>query len=50
MDTGTTLVIVLIVIMVIILIILIGGVTRGYLPDEFKKEKPPTFNGEMNKS
>lgn len=23
---------------------------RGYFPDEFKKAKPPTFDGEMNKS
>jgi len=23
---------------------------RGYLPDEFKKEKPPTFDGDMKKS
>jgi len=23
---------------------------RGYLSDEFKKEKPPTFDGEMKKS
>jgi len=23
---------------------------RGYLPDEFKKAKPPTFDGEMKKS
>jgi len=23
---------------------------RGYFPDEFKKAKPPTFDGEMKKS
>lgn len=23
---------------------------KGYFPNEFKKEKPPTFDGEVNKS
>jgi len=23
---------------------------KGYFPDAFKKEKPPTFDGEVNKS
>ena len=23
---------------------------RGYFPDEFKREKPPTFDGDVNKS
>ena len=25
-------------------------IDMGYFPDEFKKVKPPTFDGEMNKS
>jgi len=35
--------------MIVIAIILTGRNDMGYLLDEFKKVKPPTFDGDMKK-